>query len=76
MGALKDIFSKIFGFGRKSKIKKDESTFRGECGYCFKKLSDVGRGFCCRYCGEWHCIKHRLPEDHECSGSPQNPHMG
>lgn len=73
MGIIKDIFKRIFGVKRVG-AKRPESTFRGECEICFKKI-DVGQAFSCKYCGEWHCSDHILPEDHQCSGNPTNPHI-
>jgi len=61
-------------FGKKS-LKKEKNPFRGECDFCFKKIDDVGKAYLCKYCGEWHCLEHRLPEDHACLGNPQNPHI-
>ena len=36
-----------------------------ECDYCGK---DTELAFKCKYCGGVFCAKHRLPENHECSG--------
>ena len=69
---IKEFINKLLV--RRKKVKKSEDTFRGECEMCFNPLRDIGEGFCCKYCGLWHCLKHRLPEDHQCSGNPVNPH--
>ena len=34
------------------------------CAACGKNLE--GLGFKCRYCGEYFCIDHQLPENHSC----------
>ena len=36
------------------------------CAACGKNLE--GLGFKCRYCGEYFCVDHQLPENHACSG--------
>lgn len=36
------------------------------CVYCGEKLE--GLPFKCRYCGEYFCVDHQLPENHGCSG--------
>jgi len=42
------------------------------CNICPKKIN-VLSGWRCAYCNEWHCDKHRLPEDHKCEGNPMSP---
>jgi len=36
------------------------------CTYCGKELK--GLPYKCRYCGEYFCVDHQLPENHACSG--------
>jgi len=36
------------------------------CAHCGKNLE--GLGFKCRYCGEYFCVEHQLPENHSCQG--------
>jgi hypothetical protein len=36
------------------------------CAYCGKELK--GLPYKCRYCGEYFCVDHQLPENHACSG--------
>jgi hypothetical protein len=36
------------------------------CAYCGKNLE--GLPFKCRYCGEYFCVDHQLPENHACTG--------
>jgi len=36
------------------------------CAACGKNLE--GLGFKCRYCGEYFCVEHQLPENHACLG--------
>ena len=36
------------------------------CAYCGRNLE--GLGFKCRYCGEYFCVDHQLPENHACWG--------
>ncbi|MBL7169513.1 MAG: hypothetical protein ISS48_00665 [Candidatus Aenigmarchaeota archaeon] len=36
------------------------------CAYCGKELEELP--FKCRYCGEYFCVDHQLPENHACSG--------
>ena len=55
------------------KIKRDRKKFS----FCKKCKIDITRPtshFWCKYCENWHCPKHRLPEKHDCKGDPQNPH--
>ena len=35
------------------------------CKYCKKNITSIN--FKCLYCEKIFCVKHRLPEDHECS---------
>lgn len=35
----------------------------GTCAICGEKNKP---GYTCAYCGEAHCVTHRLPEDHDC----------
>jgi hypothetical protein len=43
------------------------SSKKHKCKVCGKKGD-----FCCRYCGAYFCIKHHLPENHNCGGIPQS----
>ncbi len=36
------------------------------CAYCGKKLNELP--YKCRYCGEYFCVDHQLPENHACQG--------
>lgn len=36
------------------------------CAYCGKELK--GLPYKCRYCGEYFCVDHQLPENHACPG--------
>lgn len=45
------------------------------CDYCGKTITWVDV-FHCKYCGRNFCIKHRIPEDHRCTGHPINTHLG
>lgn len=36
------------------------------CAACGKDLK--GLPFKCRYCGEYFCVEHQLPENHACQG--------
>ena len=42
------------------------------CEICNKKLGVLDL-FKCKYCHKVHCEKHRLPENHNCSGHPIVP---
>ncbi|MDP8202273.1 MAG: zinc finger AN1 domain-containing stress-associated protein [Candidatus Tenebribacter burtonii] len=41
-------------------------TIKRHCAYCFKEL-DSPIPWKCRYCGEYFCADHRLPENHSCT---------
>ncbi|TFG21125.1 MAG: hypothetical protein EU530_01205 [Promethearchaeota archaeon] len=43
----------------------------GRCSYCKKVLMFLP--YTCQYCGKKFCRKHRLPENHDCTGDPQPP---
>jgi predicted nucleic acid binding AN1-type Zn finger protein len=45
----------------------------GRCSYCKKILTFLPHT--CQYCGKKFCKKHRLPENHECTGNPQKPNL-
>ena len=38
-----------------------------ECSICKIELGTLDR-FTCKYCNNHYCTKHRLPEQHDCSG--------
>lgn len=59
----KEILSEI-------KIKKE---FKGCCEYCNQDIPYIFNKFYCGYCMKWHCERHRLPEEHSCSGNPKSP---
>lgn len=54
---------------------KSLNPFENVCQYCNSKCAYID-SFFCKYCLKWHCSEHRIPEDHECTGSPTNPHKG
>ena len=68
---IKDFFNKLFV--KKKVAQKPLSSFRGECEMCFKQIKEY-EAYGCKYCSFWHCLDHRLPEDHQCMGKPSNPH--
>jgi len=41
-------------------------VIRLKCSYCGDELDILP--FTCKYCGEKFCIRHQLPENHECIG--------
>ena len=41
------------------------------CNICKESINSL-TGFYCGYCHNWHCEKHRLPEEHNCK-SPAKP---
>ena len=43
----------------------------GRCSFCNKVLTFLPHT--CQYCGKNFCRKHRLPENHDCTGDPQPP---
>jgi hypothetical protein len=36
------------------------------CSYCGEDMMDLAHR--CKFCGQYHCAKHLLPEDHDCPG--------
>ncbi len=61
-------------FYKKSKESMDKSkrkkTYSNGCHYCGRNIS--GMPHFCKFCGEKHCDKHILPEDHNCQGLKKN----
>lgn len=56
----------------KKEEKKKRPKYKGYCEYC--KIEEYWPNyFFCKYCNKWFCKKHRLPENHECSGKPKAP---
>jgi predicted nucleic acid binding AN1-type Zn finger protein len=53
---------------REKKINKSKL---GRCSYCKKVLTFLPHT--CQYCGKKFCRKHRLPENHDCTGDPKRP---
>ncbi|MFB6075639.1 MAG: rhomboid family intramembrane serine protease [Candidatus Aenigmatarchaeota archaeon] len=39
-----------------------------KCSYCGKDLDEEGMPFKCKFCSEYFCAEHRLPENHDCPG--------
>lgn len=37
-----------------------------KCGQCHIKVAGYLDMFKCKYCGDFHCTNHKLPEDHNC----------
>jgi hypothetical protein len=56
----------------KEQIKKHNLS----CSECKEHYKDHLDQFVCNYCKLHHCTKHRLPEDHDCIGSPKSPSKG
>ncbi len=53
-------------------VKKKQKSFKGKCEYCKNKIGGLDV-FYCKYCGKYHCPKHRIPENHECKGKVGKP---
>ena len=69
-------FNKI-KYKKKPKIEPEEEEeekpkYKGYCQLCKaeKVLPDY---FYCKYCKKYHCNKHRLPEQHKCTGKVTKP---
>ena len=54
-------------------ISVTRKKFEGFCEFCKKEVNYTINRFYCNYCYKWHCEKHRLPEEHGCSGKPKAP---
>lgn len=52
------------------KAHKKARPLAEKCHICQRKINSI-TGFFCEYCNQWHCEKHRLPEDHKCKGKPK-----
>jgi hypothetical protein len=39
------------------------------CNECHSEIKELP--FKCKFCGQYHCGSHRLPEDHHCTGLPR-----
>jgi|GEM_PF-3023775 len=48
-----------------SKGKPGNAKFSGNCDFCGKMET---LPFRCKFCGQFHCQTHRLPESHNCPG--------
>lgn len=69
---LKFVFSKKYA----NKILEEyfnEFVNELECNLCKIKFKGYSDKFRCYYCGSYYCTKHRLPEDHNCTGNPKSP---
>ena len=53
----------------KEEIKPKKKGYSGRCEYCGSKATGLD-AYICRYCDKYHCSKHRLPENHKCTGNP------
>jgi hypothetical protein len=63
----------MHGKGHSKYSKKSKKPFEGYCDFCNEKIkSSIINAFYCKYCDEWHCNIHRLPENHECP-NPKKP---
>ena len=56
----------------KKDVENKRRKYRGYCEHCNEKVSFPDY-FYCKYCKKYHCDKHRLPEQHDCSGNPVLP---
>lgn len=48
-------------------------NFKIKCAICNKIIGQGINSFKCRFCNIYHCDKHRLPEEHKCTGEPTPP---
>jgi len=77
MNILQRFSSWILSFFKSQKYKPYKSKplrtkYKGYCEHCGQKESTID-AFYCKYCKQWHCTEHRLPEDHECGGNVTKP---
>jgi len=63
----------LYEYSFASEKKKRRFPIPLHCEYenCQQELNILS--YRCGYCNKWHCEKHRLPEDHNCSGNPISP---
>lgn len=54
---------------QKKKVKRQPKEF---CDFCGAKTLPI-HGHYCRYCDQYHCEKHLVPETHSCKGNPRRP---
>ena len=57
----------------KTQVERKRPKYKGYCECCNKKES-FPNYFYCKYCKQYYCTKHRLPEQHRCTGNPKKPH--
>ena len=50
---------------------KIEKKYLMKCAYCGKEIE--GLPYKCRYCGEYFCVEHHLPENHNCPALSHPP---
>lgn len=71
----------FFGFFKSYKLSNKEfselvSLTRWDlkkCCKCKKKYESIIDRYKCKYCKEYFCLAHQLPERHNCKGNPQTP---
>ncbi|MBR9675374.1 hypothetical protein GOV05_00005 [Candidatus Woesearchaeota archaeon] len=64
-----DLGVKIDSLPSKKEIMDNTST----CTICNNSFTQFSDKFFCSYCNKVHCTKHRIPEDHKCTGNPKSP---
>ncbi len=64
------LFSKKYeiSMDKIQEIYEQQRTDLKFCFKCKKRYSSLSDRFKCNYCGKYFCIKHRLPENHNCKG--------
>jgi predicted nucleic acid binding AN1-type Zn finger protein len=74
LGLLK--ITQRFSQNELEKEYENQRTDYQKCNFCGKKYQNSTDRFRCKYCDKCFCTKHRLPENHNCTGSPQTPKGG
>jgi len=67
----KSLIKKAIKDAKRKSLEIEDRVYICQYPKCPKGLSLLAR-FKCPYCKEYHCEKHRLPEDHKCE-NPQLP---
>ena len=63
----------VFGWFRKGKRVEEDKVREEICFECRMRFKGFKDKFRCKYCGEYFCSEHRLPEKHNCRGDPKSP---
>ena len=59
-----------------SEDRKKIRATENKCYICGEQFHGLIEDYFCHYCRHYFCLKHHLPENHNCNGNPKTPSGG